>query len=122
MTMAVTCEVPPAPTGFTEAERETTMLAKSIVTEADFVGSAIEVAVMVTVTSLSGGVSGAVYTVGAPLEVVVGDTLPQGAGVQDTVHAAPLLEESPATWAAIVTVPPATTVPLLTCVIVTVMD
>jgi hypothetical protein len=120
-TMAVICEVAPAPTGLTDAEMETTMLAKSIVREIDFVGSATDVAVMVTATSFAGGVPGAVYVVGSPLEVVVGDTLPQGAGAQETVHATPLLEESFTTWAMMVTEPPAATKPLLCCVIATEM-
>jgi hypothetical protein len=59
LTMAVICDVPPAPTGFTDATSETKMAAKSMLTGADCAGSAAEVAVMVTVTSLGGGVAGA---------------------------------------------------------------
>ena len=48
-----------------------------------------DVAVRLTGKSLSGAVGGAVYVVGVPLAVVVGDALPQGAGEQDTVQATP---------------------------------
>lgn len=81
------------------------------VTEADFVVSATEVAVTVTVTWLAGAALGAVYKVGVPLGVVVGETLPQGAVGQDTFHVTPSSEESFVTWAVMLTVPPACSMP-----------
>ena len=68
LTVAVIVEVLPAgqeggagqaSTEPTDAKRETEMAAKSMFTGADCVGSATEVAVMVTCTSLGGGVAGA---------------------------------------------------------------
>jgi hypothetical protein len=93
-TMAVISDIPPAPTGFTDAESKIWMAAKSSVKEADCVASATEVAVIVTITSLAGGVLGAVYVVGIPLAVEVGETVPHGVGEHDTLHVTPLLEES----------------------------
>lgn len=48
-----------------------------------------DVAVRLTGRSLSGAVGGAVYVVGVPLAVVVGDAVPQGAGEHDTVQLTP---------------------------------
>lgn len=59
----------------------------------DLVVSVTEVAVMLTAKSLAGG-AGAVYVVAAPLAVDVGETPPQGAGEQDTVHVTPASAKS----------------------------
>ena len=59
VTVAVITEVPPAPTGLTDGERETRMAGTSMLALADFVGSVTDVAVIVTCTSLGGGVAGA---------------------------------------------------------------
>lgn len=53
-------------------------------------GSPTEVAVKVTCKSLAGG-GGALYVVGAPLAVLVGDTPPHGAVAHVTVQVTPLL-------------------------------
>jgi hypothetical protein len=50
-----------------------------------------EVAVNVTARSLAGGLLGAVYVVGEPLGVTVGDTVPQGEVEQERVQVTPLL-------------------------------
>src|SRR5215471_16115439 len=58
------------------------------------VGSAVEVAVMVTVLP-EGGALGAVYVVGAPLAVCAGENVPQAPGLpQETVQSTPALEKS----------------------------
>jgi hypothetical protein len=73
VTIAVIRDVPPAPTGFTDGERLTTIpVTRLSVTDADFVLSATEVAVIVTVAGLGGKVAGAVNVVGASLAVDVG--------------------------------------------------
>jgi hypothetical protein len=59
VTVAVICDVLPAPTGLTAAETETMIGGTSMVTLLDFAGLETEVAVMVTVRSLGGGVAGA---------------------------------------------------------------
>jgi hypothetical protein len=68
LTVAVISEVLPAgqeggagqaSTGLTDAMRETEMAAKSMFSGADCVGSATDVAVIVSCTSLGGGVAGA---------------------------------------------------------------
>lgn len=59
LTMAVICDVPPAPTGLTDAVMETMMGGTSMLRLLDFVGSDTEVAVIVTNTSLGGGAAGA---------------------------------------------------------------
>ena len=102
--------MPPAPTGFTDAETTTTMfVSKATLAEADLVLSDAEVAVMVTMTWLAGGVPGAVYVVGTVLCVEVGETLPHGAMAQVTVQVTPLLAESFTIKAVKLTMPPATT-------------
>jgi hypothetical protein len=53
-------------------------------------GSPTDVAVKVTCKSPAGG-GGALYVVGAPLAVVVGETLPQGVVAQVTVQVTPFL-------------------------------
>jgi hypothetical protein len=122
LTAAVICDVPPAPTGFTDAERLTTIpVPRMSVTEADFVLSANEVATIVTVIWLAGGVLGAVYVVAAPLAVVVGETVPHGAEEQLTLHVTPMFEESLITCAVTPTVPPASNVLLLSGVMDTEM-
>ena len=58
------------------------------------VGSAVEVAVMVTVLP-EGGALGAVYVVGAPLAVCAGEKVPQAPGLpHETVQSTPALEKS----------------------------
>lgn len=59
VTTAVIWDIPPAPTGLTDADRVTTMAGTSTLAPADFVGSLTEVAVIVTAMSLGGGVAGA---------------------------------------------------------------
>jgi len=76
----------------------------------DAAASATEVAVIVTCKSEGGGFGGAVYVVAAPLAVVVGEILPQGAGEQDTFQLTPLLLGSLITVATIF----CTTVPACT--------
>jgi hypothetical protein len=63
------------------------------VAEDDFVVSVADVAVTFTVRSLGGG-GGAVYVVATPLAVEVGETVPQGAGEQDTLQVTPPLVRS----------------------------
>ena len=48
-----------------------------------------DVAVIVTERSLAGGVLAAVYMVGAPLNVEVGEIVPQGGVEQDTLQVTP---------------------------------
>jgi hypothetical protein len=60
------------------------------VAEAIASGSPTEVAVTITCRSPAGG-GGALYVVAAPLAVVVGETLPQGAVAHVTVQVTPLL-------------------------------
>ena len=73
VTIAMIRDVPPAATGFTDGERLTTIpVTRLSVTDADFVLSATEVAVIVTVAGLGGKVAGAVNVVGASLAVDVG--------------------------------------------------
>jgi hypothetical protein len=81
---AATCTV--ADVGETDTERAGIV----IVAVADFVGSAAALALRVTIKSLAGG-PGAVNVVAAPLPVDAGDTDPQEAAAQETVHIAPLL-------------------------------
>lgn len=59
------------------------------VAEAIASGSPTEVAVTVTCRSPPGG-GGALYVVGAPLAVAVGETLPHGAVAHVTLHVTPL--------------------------------
>jgi hypothetical protein len=63
------------------------------VAEDDFVVSVADVAVTFTVRSLGGG-WGAVYVVATALAVDVGETVPQGAGEQDTLQVTPPLVRS----------------------------
>ena len=60
LTVAVIVEMPVAPTKRGFAERETAIAAKVNATDPDFVGSLSDLAVIVTCTSLGGGVEGAV--------------------------------------------------------------
>ena len=61
LTVAVKDSVPPACTRAALGVRETVIAGTLTVAEPDFDGSATEVAVMVTVTSLAGGLAGALY-------------------------------------------------------------
>jgi hypothetical protein len=107
VTVAVICDVPPAPTGLTVAERFTTMaVCRLNVTDADLVLSATDVAVIVTVTGLDGAVLGAVKSAASPLPVLGGTIDPHGAVEQLTVQVTPLFEESFVTCAVTFTVPP----------------
>lgn len=56
--------------------------------------SATEVALIITAKSLANEVAGAVYNVAAPLSVLVGETVPQGAAEQDTAQVTPAFDES----------------------------
>ena len=80
--------------GATDTERAMTVTAPG----ADLVPSATDVAVTVTLR-FAATVLGAVYDVATPLAVAVGDTVPQGAVEQDTVHVTPLFDESLSTVA-----------------------
>ena len=88
------------------------------VAEVIAVGSATEVAVTVTCTSLAGR-GGAVNVVAAPLAVAVGETLPQGAAGQDTVQVTPLWVGSLATVATSGVVPFAITVAVAGATVIT---
>jgi len=83
-----------------------------IVTEADFVASATDAAVSVTVRLLASELGG-VYVVVAPLAVEFGETLPHGAAEQETVHVTPTFAESFMTIAANCAVAPSSTVALV---------
>jgi hypothetical protein len=109
-TVAVTCWAWPANIVPELAATVTVIAGTVIFAVPDLVGSATEVAVTVTVTSLSGGVVGAVYVVPVPLAVVVGETAPQGDAEHDTVQVTPLFFESPPTVALTLVVAPAETV------------
>jgi len=78
--------------------------------DAVFAGSATEAATTATMTLLAGGVAGAEYVVDAPLAVVAGETVPQGAAGHDTDQLTPLLVESLLTLAVKFAVAPACTV------------
>ena len=85
---------------------------KVTVVDADFVASAMEVAVTVTVAG-EGTVIGAVYVTGPADALDAGDTLPQAAPEHPaplTVQLTPLLAESFATVAVSVCVCPACTI------------
>jgi hypothetical protein len=73
---------------------DTAMGGTVTVAAADAEGLETEVAVMVTVKLLAGGVVGAVYVVAAPLAVPVGKTEPHGVGEHDTVQLTPLFAGS----------------------------
>ena len=111
-TVAENCCVAPTRTvdvgGATAIETARTI----IVVEADLVGSAAEVAVIVTVRLLA-GVAGAVYVTGAPLAVDGGEKLPHAPPEQDMLQMTPLAAESLATVAVNCAVPPACTVVLV---------
>ncbi len=79
-------------------------------TEFDIELLAIDVAVIITPRSPTGGLVGAVYVVAAPLDVVVGDTVPQGTGEQETLQVTPSLLGSPLTVAVMDATPPTATV------------
>jgi hypothetical protein len=78
--------------------------------EADAMVLVTEVAVRVTCKSLSGGVVGAVYLLGAPLAVAVGESMPQGAAEHDTAQVTPWFAGSLLTVAVNCAVVPAVTV------------
>src|ERR1700745_3987467 len=65
-----------------------------MVADADFVESAIEVAVSVTFRSLAGGGLGAEYVTAAPLDVALGETEPHCCVEHDTVQVTPRFAES----------------------------
>jgi len=90
------------------AERVTTIaVSRFSVTDPDFVLSAIDEAVTVTVTGLAGAVLGAVNRAASPLPVACGVTDPHGGVGQLTLHITPLFEESFVTCAVTLTVAPA---------------
>jgi hypothetical protein len=108
LTIAVICDVPPAPTEFTVAERFTTIaVSRFSGVDADFVPSATDVAVIVTVTGLAGAVLGAVNSAATPLPVVGGTIDPHGAVEQLALHVTPLFEGSFSTTAVTLTLSPA---------------
>lgn len=95
LTVAVICTVDRAAT-FPDAEELTaTWIAGTVsVVEAEIAALSAAVAVMVTVRSAAGAAGGALNVLAAPLAVVTGDTLPQGALGQETLHLTPALPGS----------------------------
>jgi len=89
------------------------MVTAETVTVEEAVAAALltEVAVSVTPKLEARGAGGAAYVVGLPLAVAAGDTVPQGAAEQDTVHATPRLAVSLLTVAATCTLAPGSRVP-----------
>ncbi len=71
-------------TGVTETVTASTVTVEVLATELK-----TDVAVIVTERSLAGGVLAAVYVVGAPLDVEVGEIVPQGGVEQDTLQVTP---------------------------------
>jgi hypothetical protein len=96
-------------TGSSELPGAVDIVMAGIVTlaEPDAEGLATEVAVMVTVKSLPGGVVGAVYVVAIPLAVVVWEISPHGAKGHDMDQFTPFFAESLVTVAVTCIVPPA---------------
>jgi hypothetical protein len=97
LTVAVNDCVPPegtvADSGETETFIDTRAVGTVIATEADFVVSATAVAVRLTVKVTPGG-PGAVYVVGTPLAVAVGETEPHVAPLQVMLQVTPLPDGS----------------------------
>jgi hypothetical protein len=110
LTVAVKDAVLPDATVPKEGDTETVIVGTVTVIVPFLVMSATEVTVIVTVRSLAGGAGGAVYVVGAPLAVLVGETEPHCDTEHETIHVTPLLAESFLTVAVNCTVPPALTV------------
>jgi hypothetical protein len=111
VTVAVNIAVAPSCTVAVLGVTETAVPAGTvIVADFDTEVLATEVAVMVTVKLLAGGVVGAVYIVATPLAVALGETAPHGAAEHDTVHVTPLFTESLVTVAVTWVVAPACTV------------
>ncbi|MBZ5613730.1 MAG: hypothetical protein LAO23_06950 [Acidobacteriia bacterium] len=77
--------------------------------EADAEFCATEIAPMVTYRSVGGALAGAVYIVGTPLVVDVGDTEPQGGVSQETIQVTPLFVKSLVRVAVNCCVPPGST-------------
>lgn len=112
-TVAVSCAVAPDCTLAVAGATVTVIAGIVTVIVLFFVLSATEDTVMVTVRSLAGGVVGAVYVVGVPLGVVVGETEPHCVTEHVTLQVTPLLAESFTTVAVNCIVPPACTVALV---------
>ena len=110
VTVAVNCAVPPTCTVDVPGETETVIAdGIVIVTEEVFAVSTTEIAVTVTVR-LADEAFGAVYVVGVPLDVAVGETEPQVDAEQVTLQFTPLPDESLATVAVNCAVVPGCTV------------
>ena len=73
---------------------ETVIASTVMIADADFVESATEVAVSVTVRSLTGGVLGAEYVTAAPLDVTLGETEPHDWTEHDMAQVTPPFAES----------------------------
>jgi hypothetical protein len=67
-------------------DTDTVIAGTVTVAEAVFVESTSDVAVTATLRSLAGGLAGALYVANVPLGVDVGETEPQGAAEQETLH------------------------------------
>jgi hypothetical protein len=110
LTVAVNGALPPGCTvaegGVTETERPGIVMAAC----ADFVGSATEVAVMVTVLSPVLVAPGAVYASAAPLAVWLVARAPQAGPEHEIAQETPIFDESFATVAVTITLAPACTV------------
>jgi len=78
--------------------------------EADFVGSATEVAVSVTLRLAAGSVLGTVYGMGVPLRLEVVESVPQGIEEHVIAQATPAFDESYVTVAVTCWEPPGYTV------------
>lgn len=86
--------MPPEGTEADDGEMETLVGAGTVIaTEADFVESATDVAVSVTINVTTGGI-GAVYVAGLLLTVAVGEIDPQVAPLQVMLQVTPLPDES----------------------------
>src|SRR5579862_4378974 len=100
MTLATIWAVPPACRSLALCESiETEIPGTRKFTEADAAMFDTEVAVTSTFKSPAGSTVGAVYVVGAPLAVVIGEIVPHGAVGHATVQVTPWCAVSPTTVA-----------------------
>ncbi len=108
-TVALIGSMLPAWTEAAVGDTETVIATNVMVADPDLELSATEVALTVMVRSLGGGALGAVYVVGVPLGVAVGDTLPHDDALHETVQVTPLPDGSLLTVAVKEADPPAGT-------------
>jgi hypothetical protein len=106
-TEALNCSAAPTWAVAAGGATETVIASTVRIPMAAFVASATEVAVSVTLRSLTGGAAGAVYVAAAPLPVALGETEPHGGTGHDTTQVTPLLAESFTTVAVTSLVSPA---------------